>query len=133
MQISANDAAKFRTALQKYQSTKKKRIREAIDKIGVENRIYNSYPSDSAIKITDDEVEVYDYYRWRCSPHSEILFCSDGIRWKVGKEDEVEFMPYNDIRPDSSISQLPDQISKVQGALKAFMSQDFQKILRGEE
>ncbi len=97
----------------------------------LEDWIDNIVTLDSEIAIKPKDSDVYAYYSWGFlfGSGSAMCFCSDGIYWRVGSGGEVNFMPYNNIKLNGSVSELPDQ-DDVQGALSELMSDKFQTLIR---
>ncbi len=98
----------------------------------IEDWIDNITTLNSEIAIKPKDSEVYAYYSWGFLgfwSSSAMCFCSDGIYWRVGSGGKVNFMPYDNIKRNGSVSELPDQ-DDVQGALSELMSDKFQTLIR---
>lgn len=98
----------------------------------IEDWIDNITTLNSEIAIKPKDSEVYAYYSWGFLffwSRAAMCFCSDGIYWRVGSDGQVNFMPYDNIKRNGSVSELPDQ-DDVQGALRELMSDKFQTLIR---
>lgn len=103
--------------------------------VGLLGAIYeNSFRRNNSYGgiMLPDGVDVYAYHTrstlkgWFDSKQPTIVLSSDGLRWRIGNDETVHFVPYDGVH--RNVYDYPELI-KVQAVVNDLSSQKFRKIL----